>query len=94
MLNQTVLVGRLLEINKAINEILIKVPRRFKNDEGVYEDDIIPIKLSPSIMTNVNDYCKVNDLVGIKGRLESEDMRLHVFGEKITFLSSSKEGGD
>ena len=94
MLNQTVIVGRIMEINTDTNEMLIKVPRSFKNDKGVYEEDIIPVMLSPNIMNNAKEYCKVDDLVGIKGRLESIDMRLTVIGEKMTFLSSSKEGGE
>ena len=94
MLNQTVVVGRIMEINPETNEVLVKVPRSFKNEQGTYDEDIIPTVLSPNIMSNVKEYCKAGDLVGIKGRLESIDMRLTVMGEKVTFLSSSKEGGE
>lgn len=94
MVNQTVIIGRIMEINSDTNEMLIKVPRSYKNDKGTYDEDIIPTVVSSNIMDNVKEYCKVGDLVGIKGRLESKDMRLSVIGEKITFLSSSKEGGE
>lgn len=87
MLNQVICVGRVSNIFD--NYIAITVPRSYKNSKGVYENDIIPVKLSESIFNNVKQYCNTNDIVGIKGKLESEGTLLTVIGEKVTFLSST-----
>lgn len=96
MLNQTVLVGRLvkdpvIEEGKNYCELTIIVPRSFKNAEGIYEEDIIPITLYQTIAHNAVDYCKKGDLVGIKGRIQVKENDIEIIAERITFLSSKKE---
>lgn len=98
MLNQIVLVGRIvsdLEINETENgrkatTIQLKVPRSFKNSEGIYEEDIIPVVLWNGIAENACEYCKVGDLVGVKGRVQSKEDKIVIVAEKMTFLSSKK----
>ena len=95
MLNQTVLVGRLvkdpvIEEGKNYCELTIIVPRSFKNAEGIYEEDIIPITLYQTIAHNAVDYCKKGDLVGIKGRIQAKENEIEIVAEKLTFLSSKK----
>lgn len=100
MLNNVVVVGRILqdfEVDENGKGILsIKVPRPFKNADGIYEEDIIDCEISGMVATNVKEYCNVSDIVGIKGRLEklSSDATLKVVAEKVTFLSSKKETSD
>ena len=89
MLNQVVVVGRIFSIENG--ELVMAVPRSFKNAEGEYETDYIEARLSKSIMENVSTYCEKGDLVGIKGRLESDLNRMYVIAEKVTFLSSRKK---
>ena len=100
MLNQVVLVGRLaqdIEITttddeKKIANITIAVPRNTKNEDGEYETDFINARLWSGIATNVEEYCKKGDLIGIKGRLEStDDKQLIMVAEKVTFLSNAKK---
>ncbi len=105
MLNQVILVGRLVkdvekeeEKNGAILELAI--PRSFKNSEGVYETDFIKCRIFDSIAENTKEYCRKGDIVGVKGRLQSrteekedgtKEWIMELIGEKITFLSSRKE---
>lgn len=89
MLNQVVVVGRIYSIKNG--ELVMAVPRSFKNDNGEYDTDYIEAKLSKSIMDNVSSYCEIGDLVGIKGRLESDINKMFVIAEKVTFLSSRKK---
>jgi len=100
MLNQVVLVGRLVRDvekeegkNGAILELAI--PRSFKNSEGLYETDFIKCRIFDNIATNVKEYCRKGDIVGVKGRLQSrkenEEHIMELIGEKVTFLSSRKE---
>lgn len=107
MLNQIVLVGRIArgpeqretENGKKIVNITLAVPRSFKNVEGEYETDFLSCTLWDGVASNVNEYCKTGDLVGVKGRLSSntyeKDGQKHysmeVIAEKVTFLTSKKD---
>ena len=89
MLNQVVVVGRIHSMENG--KLVIAIPRTFKNENGEYDTDYIEARLSKSIDNNVSTYCEVGDLVGIKGRLESDANRMFVIAEKVTFLSSRKK---
>lgn len=98
MLNQIVLVGRLAETpileeslnGKKITTIMLAVSRTYKNDEGIYDTDFIPISLAGSIAETTCEYCKKGDIVGVKGRLARLSYgELQVIADKITFLSSN-----
>lgn len=88
MLNQIVLVGRILE--KGEDYITLAVSRSFKNAEGEYETDFIDISIAGNMSTNVQEYCQKGDVVGVKGRVEGLDRTLKIVAEKVTFLSASK----
>ena len=100
MLNQVVLVGRIVEDIKIEDEIAIVkigVPRSYKNINGEYDTDFIEITLWPDISKNVCEYCKKGDLIGIKGRVQSKEIKgeekcykMEIIAEKVTFLSSKK----
>ena len=68
-----------------------------KNIDGVYETDFIDVTLWTNVAENTCDYCKVGDMIGIKGRLQvrrdkdsggKEYNKLELVGEKVTFLAS------
>lgn len=90
MLNQTVLVGRIIE-NEEEGYITIAVPRYFKNEEGEYETDYIKCKVMGQVEKNTKEWTKKGDTIGIKGRLQTEEGMLYVIAEKITFLTSKGE---
>lgn len=107
MLNQVVLVGRLVkdpelietETNKKMTRITIAIPRSFKNMDGEYETDFINCILWDSVAKNTVEYCKKGDIVGIKGRVQSsvvekDDEKKYYFdviAERVTFLSNKKQ---
>lgn len=109
MLNQVVLVGRLVknpelketEKGNKITSITLAVPRSYKNVDGEYETDFIDCTLWRGIAETTSEYCKKGDLLGIKGRLQSnsyekENEKVYttdVIAEKISFLSSKKNNG-
>ena len=75
----------------------LAIPRSFKNADGEYETDFVECTLWNNIAENTAEYCKKGDIVGVKGRLqtnnyEKEDgskvFKLDVVAEKVTFLSS------
>ncbi|MBR2784715.1 MAG: single-stranded DNA-binding protein [Clostridia bacterium] len=108
MLNQVVLVGRLtsdlevknLEDDKKVTSMTLAIPRSFKNADGEYETDFVECTLWGNIAENTAEYCRKGDIVGVKGRLqtnnyEKEDgskvFKLDVVAEKVTFLSSKSK---
>ena len=103
MLNQVVIVGRLVERpiveenenGKKVCNITLSVPRSFKNDEGLYDTDFIKCILWNGIAENTAEYCNKGDLIGVKGRLQClNGNELQVVAEKVTFLSSNKTNND
>lgn len=89
MLNQIVIVGRLAQEIED-NILVLAVQRIFKNEDGIYETDIVPITLNGAVAENTKEYCKKGDIVGVKGRIQSNDKGIEIIGEKVTFLSSYK----
>ena len=107
MLNQTVIVGRIVrepelketDNGKKVSNLTIAVPRSYKNVDGEYETDFIPCVLWQGIAENVVNYCSKGDLVGIKGRVQAREYTteddhhsvMEIVAEKVTFLSTKKE---
>lgn len=92
MLNQTVLVGRLVEQPTLVDGsaiIKLAIPRSYKNENGEYDTDFINAMIFGGVATNTCEYCKKGDLVGVKGRLQSNENGFELIAEKITFLSSN-----
>ena len=79
MLNQIVLVGRLVkkpqlkesENKKKYAYVTLAVPRTFKNADGVYDTDFVDCILWDTVATNAVEYCNKGDIVGIRGRIQS-----------------------
>jgi len=106
MLNQAVLVGRLVNEGekverdgKSYTKITIASQRSYKNEDGIYETDFIDIILWGPIADNTLEYCKKGDIIGIKGRIQTEgnsmgENDMQVVAEKVTFLSSKKPEGE
>ena len=109
MLNQTVIVGRIVkdpevietDNGKKVANVTLAIPRSYKNKDGEYDTDFVDCTLWGGIAENTAEHCKKGDLVGVKGRLETdlyekEDgstvKTTKLVAEKVTFLSSkSKE---
>ena len=79
MLNQVVLVGRLVktpelkltENGKKISRITLAVPRNYKNMEGEYDTDFLDCTLWTNIAENTSEYCQTGDMIGVKGRIQT-----------------------
>lgn len=91
MLNQAIVVGRVSNYDELGHIVTIAISRPYKNMNGEYEYDYIPVKLW-SGSTNQMEYVKVGDIIGIKGRLERLGVELRVVAEKITFLAQGNKG--
>lgn len=111
MLNNVILVGRLtqdpeiteIEEGKKVTTVILAVNRNFKNADGVYDTDFIRCILWNSVASTTTEYCRVGDVIGVKGRLqtskyEDENKKIHyitdVIAERVTFLSTNKKHED
>ena len=84
MLNQTVLVGRLVrdpelretDNGKKVTNITLAVPRSYKNLNGEFDTDFISCVLWKGVAESTVEYCKTGDLIGVKGRIQSRNIEL------------------
>ena len=107
MLNHVILVGRLtnthevkvLDNGKKRSSVVLAVPRNYKNSNGEYETDFVDCVLWTTVAENTAEYCKVGDMIGVEGRLQSryventegvKKKKTEVVAERITFLSSAR----
>ena len=107
MLNQVIIVGRItkdIELKESENgkeyaTITLAVPRSFKNEDGVYDTDFIPVKLFDKTAETTSLYCHKGDIVGVKGRMQSgsyekdgeNKFTMDLIAEKVKFLSSKNK---
>jgi single-strand DNA-binding protein len=107
MLNQTVLVGRLVkdpelketDSGKKVTNITLAVPRSYKNSSGEYDTDFITCVLWDGVAENTTEYCHRGDLLGVKGRIQTRSYETNeevkrvteVIAERVTFLTSKNK---
>lgn len=78
MLNQIILVGRLVktpevietESGKKMSYITLAIPRTFKNADGEYDTDFIDCVLWEVVAESTSEYCKQGDIIEVKGRVQ------------------------
>lgn len=86
MLNQVILVARLREKKELDKECTITVI--IPNKDNTVNIDII---INKDMMYHINKYVNINDVLGIKGELQTIKGKTKVIAHKITFLTSSEE---
>lgn len=111
MINTLTVVGRLVSDPKIIETenkkkmiVTIRVPRSYKDLNGVYKSDVVDCVLWSEMSQQVCELCKKGDLLAVKGRIQSsvtiddgttyQETRkrdLIIVAEKVTFLASRKE---
>ena len=102
MLNQIVLVGKVVEVPEIretslgikVANLLLEVDRNFKSTSGEFEKDLISCTCWRSV-AEATQKSKVGDLVGVKGRIIANSFETslqkpfyycEVVAEKLSFL--------
>lgn len=93
MLNQFILVGKINDLPSIVGddqyELRIELVQNYKNDDGHYVESYIDVILTARMTTNLENYCKVGDLIGVKGYIDRDnELGMVLKGTKVTFLSS------
>lgn len=107
MINNVVLTGKVAELPRlqesAIGikyaEIPLEVTRPFKNSNGIYDIDRIYVTLWRDIAEMACDVCKIGDILGIKGRIQSREISkdnrtyyiYEVVAEHVSFMTDIEE---
>ena len=86
-MNNIILVGRITSFEG--NEVTISVNRNYKNEDGIYMSDSIPVWLSANIGEKMKEFCQIGDVIGVKGRLENRG-GVVVMADKVSFISAKK----
>lgn len=106
MINQVTLVGRLTRDPElkfttegvAVTNIILAVPRNYKNSAGQYDADFVQCTLWRRVAENTVQYCRKGQVIGIVGRIQTrnylnkEGQRVYVtevIGDQVTFLGRS-----
>ena len=106
-MNNITLIGRLtadpvlknLEGGKKVSNINLAIQRPFKNHDGLYETDFIPITLWQGLAESLNQYCVKGTLIAVSGRVQMHSgfiqdtpiQSIQIIGERVSFLSSPKK---
>lgn len=99
MLNQTVIVGRLVrdpelyetENGNKVTNITLAVPRSYKNSNGEYDTDFINCVLWKGVAESASEYCHKGDLLGVKGRIQTRTVDIDEDNKKyITEVVAEK----
>ena len=101
-MNIVLLIGRLthdVEIKESPNgsyaRINLAVRREFKNSDGTYDTDFLPITLWEGAANTCKEYCKKGSLISIKCRLQKSSWEspegkmnygIDIIGEKICLI--------
>lgn len=108
MLNKAVLIGRLTkdvalrytQNGVAVANFILAVNRKFKNSQGEYDADFIPVTVWRGLAENCNKYIGKGRLVAVSGRIETgryEDkdgvMRYttEIVADDVVFLDKPEE---
>ena len=101
MLNQVILVGKVNEIIKDKEDVIITLEvKRVNKEPGEeeYQTDFIDVQLSKNLSVSVLEYIRENTTVGVKARIEQRDLAMGktiikthaIIAEKITFINTKK----
>lgn len=99
-MNTFVLTGRIVKDVKLEKDkdgakwctVVLSVTRTVKNDKGLYDTDFIDVILKNELATNVTEYCKKGDTVGVRGRIERlSDDNMKLVADRLSFLRGERK---
>lgn len=90
MMNNVLLVGRIVKLKEIDKTITLAISKSIKNKEGIYETDFIDVYLKGNLSKSVFEFCKKGDVIGIKGYLDRQDEELKVMAIQVSYIAQGK----
>lgn len=96
MMNTVILIGHLVcdphsitidGKTKIVTDIAVR--RNYKNSDGEYVEDFIPVTIWQGVASQICELCKKGDTIAVKGIIRYDD-KLEIVAEKVTFLSRKR----
>lgn len=104
-MNVVMLVGRVTKIDTLYDKttpkirITMAVQRCFKNEDGIYDIDFVPVIASGTIAEKTKQYAKNGDVISVKGSMQLEEYinedndyvskKLEIVANKVSLLASA-----
>lgn len=104
-MNIVTLVGRVTKIDTMYDndttkiKVTMAVQRDYKNEDGIYEVDFLPVIASGTIAEKTQQYAKIGDIMSVRGNLRFEKHinedngysfeKLEIIANKVSFLVSA-----
>ena len=104
-MNIVTLVGRVTKIDTMYDndtpkiKVTMAVHRDYKNEDGIYEVDFLPVTATGTIAEKVKEYAKIGDVMSVRGSLQFEkhinedngyvSEKLEIIANKVSFLVSA-----
>ena len=93
MINQLFMIGTIkkmpeLDSNKD-GYMILEVQRSFKNSEGIYDKDSFKCYLWIAIYKKICAYCKIGDLLAVKGRVVDAQGLCNIVLEQVILLNKT-----
>lgn len=90
MLNVVSMAGRIVKMPENLNDneyrMVIRVQRNFQNVDGDYDSDSFDIILWKGLGEEIRQYCKKNDTVILRGRIEKHGEETVIIAETMNFI--------
>lgn len=104
-MNVIMLVGRVTKIDTMYDnetpkiKITMAITRDYKNDDGIYEVDFLPVIASGTIAEKTKQFVKIGDVMSVRGNIQFEKHinedngyaveKLEIIANKVSFLASA-----
>lgn len=85
-LNSIILVGKFYDILKINNDISC-LTIVLSNEDG---NTTIPIIISTTIVDKIHEHIEIDDIIGIKGHIDTDIKGLTIISDKITYIHSKR----
>lgn len=104
-MNMAMLVGRVTKIDTMYDnetpkiKITMAITRDYKNEDGIYNIDFIPVIASGTIAEKVKEYIRIGDIMSVRANIQFEKYinedngyvseKLEIIANKVSFISSA-----
>lgn len=97
MLNQVILVGRLMEdpitvtFPEGNTKTVVTLEINRPHAQDLTAVDHVPVTLWNDVSKTTLEYCKAGSIIGVKASIKTDDDHIEIVGSKVTFINTKKQ---